>query len=90
MIVSKEQGLLLEIPVAIGQKVYRINKGAKNPIIPMVVKEFEIKGMTDAFKKIKCTEIDSGDELFYRFTAIGDTVFLTQKEAEEVLAKITK
>ena len=78
---KQEQGRLIEVPVTIGETVYRINKGAKNPIIPMTVTSFEIKGMTNTFKKIKCTEIEFGGELCYRFTDIGNTVFFTQEEA---------
>ena len=57
---KQKDGLLLELPVAIGETVYRINKGEKNPIIPMTVTSFEIKGMRNTFKKIKCTEIEFG------------------------------
>lgn len=33
----EEQGKLLKLPCAVGDTVYRINKGKKEPIIPMLV-----------------------------------------------------
>ena len=85
---KQEQGLLIELPVAIGETVYRINEFAENPIIPMAVISFEINGITNTFKKIKCKELGFGGEWFYRFTDIGKTLFLTSSEAEEALAKM--
>ena len=33
----EEQGLLLKLQCKVGDEVYRINKAARNPIIPLVV-----------------------------------------------------
>ena len=85
---KEEQGVLLELPVAIGETVYRINEFAENPIIPMSVVSFEFKGVTNAFKEIRCKELGFGGEWTYRFTDIGKTLFLTRSEAEEALAKM--
>lgn len=85
---KQEQGLLIELPVAIGETVYRINEFSVNPLIPMAVISFEIKGDTDHFKKIGCKELGLGGEWAYRFTDIGKTVFLTRSEAEEALAQM--
>lgn len=87
---KEEQGLLIELPVAIGETVYRINEFAVNPLIPMAVISFEIKGDTDHFKKIGCKELGLGGEWTYRFTDFGKTVFLTRSEAEEALARMKK
>ena len=35
----EEQGLLVRLPCNVGDTVYRVNAGAKQPIIPMTVSE---------------------------------------------------
>ena len=35
----EEQGLLARLPCKVGDTVYRVNAGAKQPIIPMTVSE---------------------------------------------------
>lgn len=85
---KQEQGLMIELPVPIGETVYRINEYAENPIIPMSVVSFEFKGITNTFKEIRCKELGFGGEWTYRFTDIGKTLFLTRSEAEEALAQI--
>lgn len=35
----EEQGLLVRLPCKVGDTVYRVNAGAKQPIIPMTVSE---------------------------------------------------
>lgn len=85
---KEEQGLLISLPVALGETVYRINEYADNPIIPMAVISFEFKGITNTFKKIKCKELGFGGEWTYRFADIRKTLFLTRSEAEEALARM--
>lgn len=85
---AEESGRLIKLSCAVGDTVYRINKGAEKPIIPMGVTAIVIKGCTDTFKEIECKEYAFGDELKYRFTDIGKTVFLTREAAEAKLNKI--
>jgi len=83
----KEQGLLLELPCKVGDTTYRINKGAKNPIIPMTICKIGILYFktNDFVLEISCRDdIDSGNTHYFS-TDIGKTVFLTQAEAEEAL-----
>ena len=84
----EEQGLLLRLPVAIGNIVYRINEYAEEPIIPMGVTSIQINGITNTFKEIKCKECVFGGEFTYRFSEFGRTVFLTQAEAEQKLKEM--
>ena len=85
---AEENGLLIHLPVSIGDIVYRINEYADNPIIPMGVTSIEIKGTTDTFKEMKCKECVFGGEFTYRFTDFNKTVFLTKEAAEQALAKM--
>lgn len=87
---AEDKSLLLMLPVAIGNIVYRVNEYADNPIIPMGVTSIEIEGITDAFKKFKCKECVFGGEFTYRFTDIGKTVFFKRAEAEQALADMKK
>ena len=84
----EEQVLLLRLPVAIGDIVYRINEYADEPIIPMGVTSIKINGITDTFKEMKCKESVFGGEFPYRFIDIGKTAFLTREEAEQALVKM--
>lgn len=84
----EEAGRLIELPCTVGEIIYRINPGAKDPIIPMGVVSIELKGVTDTFKEIKCKDCAFGGENYYRFTDIGKTVFLTEAEAEAKLAEL--
>lgn len=78
---AEEQNVLLNLPVTIGDIVYRVNKA----IIPMGVVSIEIKGQTYTFKEIKCKECIFGGEFTYRFSDIGTKVFLSKEEAEAKL-----
>lgn len=84
----EEQGLLLRLPVAIGNIVYRINEYAEEPIIPMGVTSIQINGITNTFKEIKCKECVFGGEFTYRFSEFGRTVFLTKAEVEQKLKEM--
>ncbi len=81
----EEQGLLLKLPCKVGDTVYRINKGAKEPVIPLKVINFKIfdNKLVESLK-MECADKYGGGYV-YRKTEIGKTVFLTQAEAEEAL-----
>ena len=80
----EEQGLLVRLPCKVGDSMFRINKGAKNPIIELTVTQIDITR-----KPYNLEVIDrDGGELMYFKNDIGDSVFLTRKEAEKKLEEI--
>lgn len=86
----KEDGRLIELPCAVGDMVYRVNKGSINhPIMPMGVTEVVIKNTeVNTFNSIKCKGVLYGGELEYKFSEIGETVFLTKEDAEKKLKEM--
>lgn len=81
----KEQGRLLELPCAVGDAVYEINR------MRNIVSEFKIKGFSISkwgifVKWVLCNGIYNN---LYGFndSEIGKTVFLTREEAEEALER---
>ena len=90
---AEEQGLLRKFPVAIGSAVYRINKGARNPIIPLVVTELRFKALRSGktITKIMCSDDvavkTDGCSVYYE-EEIGKKIFLTKEEAEQALAEM--
>lgn len=82
----EEQGLLVRLPCKVGDILFRINKGARNPIIKMKVSHITIKSKSYSIKAI---EEDYGEVLFSN-NVIGKTVFLTREEAEKKLEEMKK
>lgn len=80
----EEQGLLVRLPCKVGDILFRINKGARNPIIKMKVSHITIKSKSYSIKAI---EEDYGEVLFSN-NVIGKTVFLTREEAEKKLEEM--
>ena len=85
---AEEQGRLLKLPCKVGDAVYRINKVAEQPIIPLQVMNFKIfnNNLVESFKMECVDEWDGGYK--YRKTDIGRDVFLTRQEAEDKLAEM--
>lgn len=81
---AEEQGLLMRLPCKVGDILFRINKGARNPIIKMKVSHITIKSKSYSIKAI---EEDYGEVLFSN-NVIGKTVFLTREEAEKKLEEL--
>ena len=87
---AEEQGLLHKMQVAINQIVYRINTGARNPIIPLVVTELRFKALRSGkvITKIMCSDDvavkTDGCSVYYE-EEIGKKIFLTSEEAEQAL-----
>ena len=77
----EEQGLLVRLPCKVGDILFRINKGARNPIIKMKVSQIT---MTSKSYNIKAIEEDYG-EVFFSDEVIGVKAFLTREEAEKKL-----
>lgn len=86
----EEQRKLLKLPCAVGDTVYRINKGAKEPIIPMKVCEVGVISLkVGGFAiQIMChDELDDGETRYFS-TAFGKTVFPTKREAAQALERM--
>lgn len=85
----EEQGLLVRLPCKVGDTVYRVNAGAKQPIIPMTVSEIHFL----CYKNERAVRFDAigkedmGESL-YRLEDIGRIVFLTHEEAEKKLEEM--
>ena len=82
----EEQGLLVRLPCKVGDILFRINKGARNPIIKMKVSRITIISKS---YNIKAIEEDRGEVLFSN-DVIGIKVFPTREEAEKKLEEMKK
>lgn len=82
----EEQGLLVRLPCKVGDIMFRINKGAKNPVIELTVTQINI---TRRSYNLEVIDRDCGELMCFK-NDIGKTVFLTRKEAEEKLEEIKK
>lgn len=78
----EEQGLLVRLPCNVGDTVYRVNAGAKQPIIPMTVSEIHFLCYKNE-RAVRFDAIGKEDmgESCYRLEDIGRIVFLTREEA---------
>lgn len=87
----EEQGLLIRLPCKVGDTVYRVNAGAKQPIIPMTVSEIHFLCYKNE-RAVRFDAIGKEDmgESCYRLEDIGRIVFLTREEAEKKLEEMNK
>lgn len=81
----EEQDLLVRLPCKVGDTVYRVNAGAKQPIILMTVSEIHFL----CYKNERAIRFDAigkedMEESCYRLEDIGRIVFLTHEEAEKL------
>lgn len=85
----EEQGLLVRLPCKVGDTVYRVNAGAKQPIIPMTVSEIHFLCCKNE-RAVRFDAIGKEDmgESCYRLEDIGRIVFLTREEAEKKLEEL--
>ena len=85
----EEQGLLVRLSCKVGDAVYRVNAGAKQPIIPMTVSEIHFLCYKNE-RVVRFDAIGKEDmgESCYRLEDIGRIVFLTHEEAEKKLEKM--
>lgn len=79
----EEQGKLLKLPCAVGDMVYRINTGKKEPVIPMKVIGIAIRNKNDVL--IQTEDIADNDRNIFSFKSIGKMFFLTEENAEAYL-----
>jgi hypothetical protein len=86
---AEEQGLLVRLPCKVGDTVYRVNAGAKQPIIPMTVSEIHFLCYKNE-RAVRFDAIGKEDmgESCYRLEDIGRIVFLTREEAEKKLEEM--
>ena len=85
-----EQGLLLRLPCKVGDTIYRVNAGAKEPVIKMRVLQVNYKQLHKDRIIIRIDAINDNDmgESCYLLEDFGKTVFLTQAEAEQKLKEM--
>lgn len=79
----------MRLPCKVGDTVYRVNAGAKQPIIPMTVSEIHFL----CYKNERAVRLDAigkedMGESCYRLEDIGRIVFLTHEEAEKKLEEM--
>ena len=86
----EEQGLLLRLPCKVGDIIYRVNTGAKEPVIKMRVLQVIYKQLHKDRIIIRIDAINDNDmrENCYLLEDIGKTVFLTKEEAEQKLKEM--
>ena len=87
----EEHGLLVRLPCKVGDTVYRVNSGAKQPIIPMTVSEIHFLCCKNE-RAVRFDAIGKEDmgESCYRLEDIGRIVFLTHEEAVNKLEEMKK
>lgn len=89
---AEEQGLLLRPPCKVGDTLYRVNKGAKEPVIMMWVIQLYVKQLHKDRTVIRIDAINDNDmdESCYFLEDIGEKVFFTREEAETKLKEMEK
>ena len=87
---AEEQGLLLRPPCKVGDTLYRVNKGAKEPVIMMRVIQLYVKQLHKDRTVIRIDAINDNDmdESCYFLEDIGEKVFFTREEAEAKLKEM--
>lgn len=86
----EEQGRLLRLPCKVGDTLYRVNKGAKEPVIMMRIIQLYIKQIHKDRTVMRIDAINDTDmgESCYLPCDIGERIFLTREEAEAKLAEM--
>lgn len=85
----EEHGLLVRLPYNVGDTVYRVNAGAKQPIIPMTVSEIHfLCYKNEGAVRFDAIGKEDMGESCYRLEDIGRIVFLTREEAEKKLEEL--
>lgn len=86
----EEQGRLLRLPCKVGDTLYRVNKGAKEPVIMMRIIQLYIKQIHKDRTVMRIDAINDTDmgESCYLPCDIGERIFLTREEAETKLKEM--
>ena len=82
----EEQGLLARLPCKVGDIMFRINKGAKNPVIELTVTQIDI---TTRSYNLEVIDRECGELMCFK-SDIGRTIFLTREEAAKKLEEMKK
>ena len=83
----EEQGRLIKLPCKIGDIIYRVNAGAKEPVIKMIVLQVNYKQLREDRIIIRIDAMNDNDmgESCYLLEDFGKNVFITKSEAEAKL-----
>ena len=84
------QGRLIKLPCKIGDIIYRVNAGAKEPVIKMIVLQVNYKQLREDRIIIRIDAINDNDmgESCYLLDDFGKNVFITKSEAEAKLKEL--
>ncbi len=86
----EEEGKLQKLPCAVGDTVYRVNKGAEKPVIAMTV--LEIGTITlkpyGLVIQLKCRDNADKGETYYFNDDFNKNVFFSREKAEAALKKL--
>ena len=86
----EEQGRLIKLPCKVGDIIYRVNAGAKEPVIKMRVLQVNYKQLHKDRIIIRIDAMNDNDmgESCYLPEDFGKNVFLTESEAEAKLKEL--
>ena len=86
----EEQGRLVILPCKIGDTIYRVNAGAKEPVIKMIVLQVNYKQLREDRIIIRIDAMNDNDmgESCYLLEDFGKNVFITKSEAEAKLKEL--
>lgn len=86
----EEHGRLIKLPCKVGDIIYRVNAGAKEPVIKMRVLQVNYKQLHKDRTIIRIDAMDDNDmrESCYFLEDIGKTAFLTKPKAEAKLKEL--
>ena len=84
------QGRLIKLPCKIGDIIYRVNAGAKEPVIKMIVLQVNYKQLREDRIIIRIDAMNDNDmgESCYLLEDFGKNVFITKSEAEAKLKEL--
>ena len=87
---AEEQGRLIKSPCKVGDIIYRVNAGAKEPVIKMIVLQVNYKQLREDRIIIRIDAMNDNDmgESCYLLEDFGKNVFLTESEAEAKLKEL--
>lgn len=86
----EEQSRLVKLPCKVGDIIYRVNAGAKEPVIKMRVLQVNYKQLHKDRIIIRIDAMNDNDmgESCYLLEDFGKNVFLTKAEAEAKLKEL--
>ena len=86
----EEQGRLIKLPCKIGDIIYRVNAGAKEPVIKMRVLQVNYKQLREDRIIIRIDAMNDNDmgESCYLLEDFGKNVLITKSEAEAKLKEL--